>query len=215
LKVNRNFLVFSHPPHFLSLIAFTDSISFFVMVKTTQISKTKGFFFLGPFTSNALCKLDIPFHNGHTVRVDGTQVRILKQPNQVGFRSFLQSSNSRRLEAEIPPETRGNLTNESLKWQLSDEEICGLLVFPDFSEGHSTRPETMLLFGTLGVNHRCGLAGSFGTQGLAWGFTTGGLPSCLLGSSHEQVKCSIVLSNSPCLVDFLTICSQNNIPPKC
>lgn len=41
-----------------------------------------------------------------------------------------------------------NLTNETLEGELADEQLRALLVATNFTEGNSTRPETMGLLHT-------------------------------------------------------------------
>ena len=76
---------------------------------------------LGPLATDAACQLDILWHDGHTLGVDGAQVGVLKESDQVGFASLLQCHHSRALEAEIGLEVLGDLTNQTLEWQLPDE----------------------------------------------------------------------------------------------
>ena len=45
-------------------------------------------------------------------------------------------------------EILGNLTNETLEGELADEQLSGLLVATDFTEGDGTRPETVGLLDT-------------------------------------------------------------------
>ena len=77
--------------------------------------------------------------------MDGTQVGVFKEANQVSLRGFLKGHDSRGLEAKISLEVLGNLTNEALERQLPDEEFSALLVTPDLTKGDSTRPVTMRL----------------------------------------------------------------------
>ena len=134
--------------------------------------------------ADSLGKLDIPLHDSNSVSVDSAKVGILEETDEVSFRGFLEGSDSAGLEPEIATESGGDFPNEPLEWELPDEEICGLLVLPDFSEGDGTWAESVLLLGTLGVDGWGGLAGGLGTKGLPWGLTTGGLSSGLLGTSH-------------------------------
>eukprot|EP00956_Cyclotella_meneghiniana_P041788 scaffold239671_cov92-Cyclotella_meneghiniana.AAC.1 len=51
------------------------------------------------FTTDAARKLNVLGHNGDALGVDSTQVRVLKQFNQVCFRRFLKTKNTARLES--------------------------------------------------------------------------------------------------------------------
>ena len=47
-------------------------------------------------------------------------------------------------------EVLGDLTNETLEGELADEQLRGLLVATDFTEGDGTGPEAMGLLDTAG-----------------------------------------------------------------
>ena len=61
--------------------------------------------------------------NGNTLGVDGTQVGVLKEGDEVGLNGLLESADGGRLEAEVRLEVLGNLTDETLEWQLADQEL--------------------------------------------------------------------------------------------
>jgi hypothetical protein len=100
---------------------------------------------LGTFATNATGKLDVFGHDGHTLGVDGTQVRVLEQTNEIGLRSFLKSQDSRRLETKIRLEVLGNLTDKALEGSLSDEEISALLILADLTKSYSSRAVSVRL----------------------------------------------------------------------
>merc|ERR1719219_1769207 len=85
-------------------------------------------------------QLDILGHDCDTLGVDGAQVCILKQTNQVGLACFLESSNSCTLEPEVGLEILSNLTDQALEGQLADKQLCGLLVSSDLTQSHCARP---------------------------------------------------------------------------
>jgi hypothetical protein len=68
--------------------------------------------------------------------MDGGQVRVLKETNEVGLAGFLKSSDRRALESQIRLEVLGNLTDETLEGKLSDQELSRLLVTTDFAESN-------------------------------------------------------------------------------
>ena len=84
-------------------------------------------------------QLDVLGHDGHTLGMDGAQVGVLKETNQVSLRSLLKGHDSAGLETQISLEVLGNLTDKTLEGQLADEKLSGLLVATDLTEGHSTR----------------------------------------------------------------------------
>ena len=139
---------------------------------------------LSTFSTDAASQLDILGHDGDSLGVDGTQVGVFKETNQVSFRSFLQSHHGRGLETEVSLEILSNFTDKALERQLPDEELSALLVSPDLTESYSTRPVTMGLLDTS--CSRGGLAGSLGSQLLAWGLATSRFTCGLLCTCHFQ-----------------------------
>jgi len=51
--------------------------------------------------------------------VDGAQVGVLKQGDEVGLNGLLERTNGRRLEAEIRLEVLSNFTDQALEGKLS------------------------------------------------------------------------------------------------
>ena len=82
--------------------------------------------------------------------MDGSQVGVLEQTNQVGLSSLLESQDCRALETEICLEVLGNLTDKALEGQLADEELSGFLVFTDLTESDGTGSVAMRLLYTTG-----------------------------------------------------------------
>ena len=66
---------------------------------------------LSTFSANAAGQLDILGHDGDPLGVDGTEVGVLEQTDQIRFSSFLEGHDGRRLEAEVSLEVLGDLTN--------------------------------------------------------------------------------------------------------
>tara|TARA_R110002003_G_scaffold433_2_gene19696 strand:- start:6648 stop:7085 length:438 start_codon:yes stop_codon:yes gene_type:complete len=111
--------------------------------------------------------------DGDTLGVDGAQVGVLEERDEVGLDGLLKSTNGGRLEAEIRLEVLGNLTDKALEGQLADEELGRLLVATDLTESDGTRLVAMGLLDTAG--RRCRLASGLGGELLAGGLATGGL----------------------------------------
>ena len=88
---------------------------------------------LSTFTADTTSELDVLRHDGDTLGVDGAQVGVLKEPDEVGLAGLLQSSDSCTLEPEVSLEILGNLSHQTLEWQFSDEELSGLLVSSDLT----------------------------------------------------------------------------------
>ena len=103
---------------------------------------------LSALTTDAAGELDVLGHDGHTLGVDGSQVGVLEQTNQVCLGSLLKRQHCRALEAEVGLEVLSNLTHQTLEWQLADEQLSGLLVLADLTQGHGTRAVSVGLLHT-------------------------------------------------------------------
>jgi len=105
---------------------------------------------LGTFSTDTASELDILWHNGDTLGVDGTQVGVLKQSNEVSFTGLLESSNSSRLEPEISFEVLSDFSHETLEGQLPDEKLSRLLVSSDLTESDGSWPVSVGLLDSSG-----------------------------------------------------------------
>ena len=102
------------------------------------------------FSSDSSGQLDVSGHDGDSAGVDGAEVGILEESDEVGFSGLLESEHGAALEAELLLEVVGDLTDESLEGELADEELGGLLVFSDLSEGDGSWSEFVGLLDTSG-----------------------------------------------------------------
>ena len=66
--------------------------------------------------------------------MDGTQVGVLKEGDEVGLNGLLKSTDGGRLEAKIRLEVLSDFTDQALERQLADQELGRLLVTTDFTE---------------------------------------------------------------------------------
>ena len=132
--------------------------------------------------SDSFGELEVTGHDGDSLGVDGAEVGVLEEADEVGLSSFLKSKNGGALESEVALELLSNFSDESLEGELSDEELGGLLVSSDLSESNSSRTISVgLLHATVLVG---GLSGSLATNVLSWGLATSVLSSGLLCTSH-------------------------------
>ena len=138
--------------------------------------------FLSTLSTDTAGQLDVLGHDGHTLGVDGAQVGVLEETDQVGLASLLQGHDGGALEAQIGLEVLGDLTDQALEGQLADQQLGGFLVATDLTESHGTGPVTMGLLDTSGG--RGALASGLGGQLLPGGLASGGLASGLLGTRH-------------------------------
>ena len=115
--------------------------------------------------------------------MDGSQVGVLEERDEVGLGSLLQGHDGRRLESEVGLEVLGNLTDETLEGEFSDQQLSrpgirmmlrfvatgpkgrenSLLVSSDLSESDSTGPVPVRLLDTSsGSSGTSALSGSLG-----------------------------------------------------
>jgi hypothetical protein len=137
---------------------------------------------LSPLAADAACQLDVLRHDGDTLGMDGSQVGVLEQTNQVGLGSLLEGQDGRGLETQVGLEVLGDLTDQPLEGQLADEQLGGLLVLADLAQGDGSGPVPVGLLHT--ARGRGALPGSLGGQLLTGGLATSGLTGSLLSTSH-------------------------------
>ena len=80
--------------------------------------------------------------------VDRAQVGVLKERDKVCLNGLLKSTDGRGLEAKVRLEVLGDLTDETLEWKLTDQELGRLLVTSDLTESDGTRLIPMGLLDT-------------------------------------------------------------------
>ncbi len=70
--------------------------------------------------------------------MDGAQVGVLKERDEVSLDGLLKSTDGRRLEAKVRLEVLSDFTDQALEGQLADQELRRLLVATDFTESYGT-----------------------------------------------------------------------------
>jgi len=116
--------------------------------------------------------------------VDGAQVGVFEETDEVALGGFLEGEDSGGLESEVSFELLGDFSDESLEGELSDEELSRLLVLSNFSEGDGSGSISVGLLNSSSVGGA--LSGSFVGNLLSGGFAGSGglLSSGLFSSSH-------------------------------
>lgn len=137
---------------------------------------------LGALSADAAGQLDVLWHDRDTLGVDGAQVGVLEQADQIGLAGLLQGHDGRALEAQIGLEVLGDLADEALERQLADQQLGRLLVTTDLTEGDGAGPVTVGLLDATGG--RSALASGLGRQLLTRCLSTGRLASGLLRTCH-------------------------------
>ena len=102
--------------------------------------------------------MNILGHDSNTLGVNGTQVGVLKESNEVGLGGLLEGEDSSTLETKVGLEILSDLTNKTLEWSLADQEIGRLLVLADLTESDGTRTVTVRL-----LDASCGWSGLAGS----------------------------------------------------
>ena len=160
---------------------------------------------LGTLSTDTASKLDVLGHDGDPLGVDCAQVGVLEETNQVGLTGLLEGHDSGALEPEVSLEVLGDLTNQALEGQLADEELSGLLVAPDLTEGNCSWPVPVGLLDSASGGGR--LAGSLGGQLLPGGLASSGLTGSLLGTSHGESSVKLMKLVS-LLLSFILILGE-------
>ena len=121
-------------------------------------------------SANAASQLDVLWHDGDALGMDGAQVGVLEEADQIGLTGLLKSSNSRALEAQVGLEVLGDFADEALKRQLADQKLGGLLIATDLAESDCARAISVRLLNATGGWRA--LAGSLGSQLLSRRFAS-------------------------------------------
>ena len=138
--------------------------------------------FLSTLAADSTGQLNVLGHDGDALGVDGAQVGVLEETDEVSLRRLLEGHDGGALEAEIGLEVLGDLADETLKGELADEKLGRLLVTPDLTKSHGSGPVTMGLLDASGGGGR--FTGSLGSELLPRRLSTGGFTGGLLGTSH-------------------------------
>jgi hypothetical protein len=146
--------------------------------------------YLRALATDAAGQLNVLGHDGDTLGMDGSQVGVLEQADQVGLGRLLQGQDGRALEAQVGLEVLGDLSHQALEGQLADQELGGLLVSSDLSKSHSAGSVSVGLLDT--ASGRGALAGGLGGELLAGGFASGGLTGSLLRAGHVSFQSMVV-----------------------
>ena len=137
---------------------------------------------LSALSADAAGQLNIFGHDGDPLGVDGAQVGVLEQTDQISLAGLLQGHDSGALEAQVRLEVLSDFSHQPLEGQFADQQLGGLLIAADLPQSHGPGPVAVRLLDAAGG--RSALTGGFSSELLPRGFTTGGFTSGLLGSSH-------------------------------
>ena len=136
-----------------------------------------------PLPADAASKLDVLGHDGDALSVDGAEIGVLEEPDQVGLARLLQRHHRRALKAQVGFEVLSDLAHQPLERQLANQQLSGFLVAANLAQSYRAGPITVRL-----LHAACGrraLASRLRGELLARRLAAGGLPSGLLGTSHS------------------------------
>jgi len=137
---------------------------------------------LSALSADSAGELDVLGHDGDALGVDGAQVGVLEESDEVGLAGLLQGHDGGALEAEVGLEVLRDLTHQPLEGQLADEQLGALLVATDLAESHRAGSVAMGLLDSAGGG--CAFAGGLGGQLLARRLSSGRLAGGLLRTGH-------------------------------
>ena len=78
--------------------------------------------------------------------MDGAQVCVFKEGDEVCLNGLLEGTDCRRLEAEVGFEILSDFTDETLEGEFADQELGGFLVTTDFTKGDGTLVRVSYVF---------------------------------------------------------------------
>uniref|UniRef100_M8AXL3 Uncharacterized protein n=1 Tax=Aegilops tauschii TaxID=37682 RepID=M8AXL3_AEGTA len=82
----------------------------------------------GPLATDPAGELDVLGHDGDALGVDGAEVGVLEEADEVGLGGLLERGHGGGLEAEVGLEVLGDLADEALEGELADEQLRALLM---------------------------------------------------------------------------------------
>ena len=78
---------------------------------------------LRTLAANALSQFDVLGHDRHALGMDGAQICILQQSDNVCLRGFLQSTDCGRLKSKFRFDVAGDLSHQALEGKFANEKF--------------------------------------------------------------------------------------------
>jgi hypothetical protein len=100
---------------------------------------------LSALATDTAGQLDVLGHDRDALGVDRAEVGVLEKTDEVGLACLLQGQHGQRLEAQVGLEVLSDLADEALEGQLADEQLGGLLVLADLTQGNGAGPVAVRL----------------------------------------------------------------------
>jgi hypothetical protein len=86
--------------------------------------------------------------------MDGAEIGVLKETDEVGLSRLLQSQHGVGLETQISLEILSDFPDQTLERKFADQELSALLVLTDFTKSHSTGSVSVGLLDSSGGRSR-------------------------------------------------------------
>ena len=91
---------------------------------------------LGALAADPAGELEVLGHDRDALGVDGAQVGVIEEADEVGLGGLLEREDGGALEAQVGLEVLGDLADEALERELADQQVRGLLVPADLAVAH-------------------------------------------------------------------------------
>ena len=99
---------------------------------------------LRALATEAARQLDVLALDGDTLGVDGAEVGVFEEGDEVGLDGLLEGADGRALEAEVALEVLRDLTDETLEGKLADQELGRLLIATNFTKSDGTYDDLLV-----------------------------------------------------------------------
>ena len=136
--------------------------------------------------ADAARELHVLGHDSDALGVDGAQICVFEQTNEVRLGRLLQCDDGGRLKAEVMVVLLCDLPHEPREGQFLDQQCARLLIRSDLAQRNHARAITILL---LAATHSLGREGVANThrEGFAMPLATGVPARRMLGARHSRV----------------------------
>ena len=105
-----------------------------------------------PLASYSSGELHVLGHDGNSLGVDGEEVGVIEETNEVCLSCLLEAEDSGALPSEVLVDISRDIFDESLEGELFDEELGGLLETSDVAESDGAGSESVGLLDTTSWN---------------------------------------------------------------
>lgn len=165
---------------------------YWIVLKRHYITQSRYISSSRSLSSDSSGELDILWHDGDSLGVDGSKVGVFEKSNNVGLSSFLEGKDSWWLESQVSLEIISNFSNKSLEWELSNEEFSWFLESSDFSKWDGSWSESVGSLDSTWGSESFTLWG-FGSYSLSWLFGSSCFSCSVFGSCHFDLFYFIII----------------------